>query len=163
MSKSVSLRAPTTSDLPALLALNNAHAAELGALSPEAFAHLVAMSFRTRMTEAADAFLVALEQGAPYDSPNYRRFSERFERFTYIDRVAVAASARKKGLGRALYEDLIAAAVAAGHDILACEVNFDPPNPVSDAFHAHFGFEEIGRARLPERGKAVRYLILALR
>ena len=45
----------------------------------------------------------------------------------------------------------------------ACEVNCDPPNPVSDAFHAALGFREIGRARIVERSKTVRYLILPLR
>jgi len=96
------LRAPTPSDLPALLALNNAHATELGALSGEALAHLVDISFRTRMTDGADAFVIALQQGAKYESPNYRWFAERFTRFAYIDRVVVAASARKAGVGRAL-------------------------------------------------------------
>ena len=44
--------------------------------------------------------------------------------------------------------------------ILCCEVNIDPPNPVSDAFHAFFGFVEVGWAFLPDRGKSVRYLEL---
>jgi predicted GNAT superfamily acetyltransferase len=141
-----------------MLALNNAHAAELGALTPEALSHLVDVSFRTRVADAGDAFIIALEQGADYQSPNYRWFSERFPRFAYIDRVAVAPSARKKGIGRAFYFDLIEAALRAGHDILACEVNSDPPNPVSDAFHVALGFQEIGHARIVERGKTVRYL-----
>jgi predicted GNAT superfamily acetyltransferase len=157
------LRASTSSDLPLMLALNNAHAAELGALTPDALSRLVDISFRTRVADNCDAFVIALEQGADYTSPNYRWFSERFPRFAYIDRVAVAASARKKGLGRAFYCDLIEAAQDAGHDILACEVNCDPPNPVSDAFHAALGFREIGRARIVERSKTVRYLILPLR
>lgn len=68
-------------------------------------------------------------------------------------------AARKKGLGRALYDDLTGAARADGHVVLACEVNYEPPNPVSDAFHTAQGFQEIGRGRLPDRGKAVRYLV----
>jgi predicted GNAT superfamily acetyltransferase len=156
------LRAPLPVELPSILALNNAHAAELGALSPEALAQLVTASFRTRVTGAADAFIIALEQGANYDSPNYRWFSERFTRFAYIDRVAVAVSARKRGIARAFYLDLIEAALRADHVVLACEVNSDPPNPVSDAFHASLGFQEIGRARISERNKSVRYLVRPL-
>lgn len=156
------LREPERSELDALLALNNAHAREVGGLTMGGFAHLVAVSFRTRATSSLDAFLIALEQGADYGSPNYLWFSERFDRFAYIDRIAVAESARRKGFARTLYGDLIDAAIAAGHETLACEVNFDPPNPVSDAFHAAFGFREIGRARLPDRGKSVRYLVLPL-
>jgi predicted GNAT superfamily acetyltransferase len=157
------LREPTSSDLAPLLALNNAHAAELGALTAEQFAHLVGISFRTRINDTAEAFLIALEQGADYASPNYLWFSERFDRFAYIDRVAVAASARRQGLARAFYLDLIDAALAHGHEVLTCEVNSDPPNPVSDAFHAALGFTEIGRARIAERGKTVRYLVKPLR
>jgi predicted GNAT superfamily acetyltransferase len=33
-----------------------------------------------------------------------------------------------------------------------------PPNPASDAFHAKFGFAEVGRAASPDGNKAVRYL-----
>jgi predicted GNAT superfamily acetyltransferase len=54
------------------------------------------------------------------------------------------------------------AARAAGYAHVCCEVNIDPPNPGSDAFHANMGFEEIGRAFLPERGKTVRYLMRTL-
>lgn len=153
------LRAPTTQDHASILALNNAHLRELGELNARSLGRLLEIAFHARVIGEGDAFLIALEQGAPYDSPNYRWFSERFARFAYIDRVAVAASARKRGLARQLYEDLIAAAARAGHAQLACEVNYDPPNPGSDAFHEALGFHEIGRATLPERGKSVRYLL----
>ena len=158
--EAIPLRAPRSEDFAAILALNNAHAAELGALTLAELERLIEISFRTRVAESADAFLIAFEQGADYESPNYRWFSARFERFAYVDRVAVAATARKKGLGRLLYRDIIDAAICAGHTRLCCEVNTAPPNPVSDAFHAALGFKEIGRAVIPERGKAVRYLEL---
>ena len=45
----------------------------------------------------------------------------------------------------------------AGHTALVCEVNLEPPNPVSDAFHASLGFTELGRGS-PTPGKVVRYL-----
>jgi predicted GNAT superfamily acetyltransferase len=37
-------------------------------------------------------------------------------------------------------------------------VNYEPPNPASEAFHTRLGFVEVGRATLPDRGKSVRYL-----
>jgi predicted GNAT superfamily acetyltransferase len=46
--------------------------------------------------------------------------------------------------------------------VVCCEVNSDPPNPLSDAFHAALGFREVGRAFLPDRGKSVRYLELGV-
>jgi len=153
---------PGPGDLEALLALSNAHEKEIGSFSKAAFAELVALSFRARMTEERDAFLIALSGRAPADAPNFRWFAARFDRFVYIDRVVVAERSRKRGLGRLLYCDLMTAARDAGHTRLCCEVNIDPPNPGSDAFHASLGFGEIGSAYLPARGKTVRYLMRAL-
>jgi hypothetical protein len=42
--------------------------------------------------------------------------------------------------------------------MIGCEVNSDPPNPASDAFHERLGFAEVGRAALPGGTKLVRYL-----
>ncbi len=153
---------PDEGDLEAMLALNNAHEREVGLSTTRAFADLIAMSFRTRVTPDGDAFLIALAERAPEVAPNYRWFAERFDGFVYIDRVMVAERARRKGYGRLLYHDLLLAAAKAGYDLVCCEINTDPPNPVSDAFHASFGFEEVGRAFLPDRGKSVRYLVLRI-
>jgi predicted GNAT superfamily acetyltransferase len=46
-----------------------------------------------------------------------------------------------------------------GHSHFACEVNVRPPNPTSDAFHASFGFTEIGTATIDDSAKTVRYLL----
>lgn len=131
---------------------------ELSPLTPEAFARLAGMAFHARQIGEADAFLIALDQDAAYDNPNFRWMRSRFERFVYVDRVVVAQKARHRGLAGALYEDLFAAALAAGHTRITCEVNSEPPNTPSDAFHAGLGFSEIGGAVLPGHGKTVRYL-----
>lgn len=158
----VALRAPSRRDLETLRALSNAHDREVGTIGRHAFEELVDMSFRTRMTEMKDAFLVALAGRAPTVAPNYRWFAARLDDFVYVDRVVVAQSARQRGLGRLLYCDLMEAAARAGYRRVCCEVNLDPPNPASDAFHAALGFAEIGRAFLPDRKKTVRYLTLEL-
>jgi predicted GNAT superfamily acetyltransferase len=142
----------------ALLALNNAHAVELSPLTADAFARLTGMAFHARQVGEADAFLIALDQDAGYDNPNFRWMHRRFERFVYVDRVVVAPEARGRGLAGALYADLFTAAEAAGHTRIVCEVNSDPPNPASDAFHARLGFAEVGAATLPGGAKTVRYL-----
>src|SRR5947207_9543202 len=68
------LVAPGPDDLDALLALSNAHEEEIGRFSRAAFAELVALSFRTRMTAERDAFLIVLSKFAPEDAPNHRWF-----------------------------------------------------------------------------------------
>jgi predicted GNAT superfamily acetyltransferase len=144
-------------DLPAVLALNTLHAAELSLLAPERLAELVAQAFRARRVGEVDAFLIAFDQDAAYDSPNFLWFRARHTRFVYVDRIAVASSARGRGLARRLYEDLFAAAELAGHNVVTCEVNAEPPNPASDAFHAALGFREVGHAAIHGGAKTVRY------
>ncbi|MBR1126201.1 GNAT family N-acetyltransferase [Bradyrhizobium lablabi] len=150
--------APGTSLGATILALNNAHAEELSWLAPERLQHLAANAFLVRRTGEVDAFLLAFDQDAPYDSPNFLWFRARFPRFVYVDRIVVAAAARGRGLARALYRDLFEQAVTAGHARVVCEVNSRPPNPESDAFHAALGFVETGRASIHDDSKEVRYL-----
>lgn len=147
---------------PAILALNNAHAVELSWLEPARLTTLVDRAFHARRIGAAEAFLLAFDQDADYDSPNYLWFRARYPRFVYIDRVAVTATARGRGHARRLYADLIAAAQSAGHSMVVCEVNSAPPNPASDAFHAALGFTEVGQAEIHGGSKTVRYLMLTV-
>src|ERR1035437_3192279 len=129
-----------------LLALNNAHARELSWLEPERLQHLVEQAFLARRIGDLDAFLLAFDQDAQYDSPNFLWFCARYPRFVYVDRIVVASSARGRGCARRLYRDLFEYAVRAGHERVVCEVNISPPNPASDAFHAALGFVEVGTA-----------------
>ena len=142
----------------ALLTLNNTHAVELSWLEAERLRHLVAEAFLARRIGDADALLLAFDQEADYDSPNFLWFRSRFRRFVYVDRVVVAPQARGRGHARRLYHDLFDHAVRAGHDRVGCEVNSNPPNPGSDAFHAALGFTAIGTGA-GHGGKTVRYLV----
>ena len=138
-----------------LFALNEAHAEELSRLPQEALSRLIAQAFLA-LRAGDHAFLIALDEGADTASENFWWFRARFARFVYVDRVAVSPEARGRGLARAMYEALIRHARAAGHERIVAEVNEDPPNPASDAFHLAMGFTVIGAARLAN-GKAVRY------
>jgi uncharacterized protein len=140
-----------------LLALNNAHAQELSWLEPERFIHLLRNAFLARSIGHADAFLLAFDQDADYDSPNFLWFRRLYSRFVYVDRVVVAPAARGRGHGRRLYCDLFQHASAAGHKRVVCEVNADPPNPASDAFHAALGFQQVGQSAARHGSKTVRY------
>ncbi|MEL7137862.1 MAG: GNAT family N-acetyltransferase [Pseudomonadota bacterium] len=146
----------------ALRALNNANAEATSHLEPDDWEGLVAQSFLALAPATADALLIAMAPEAAYQSPNYHWFSERYQRFLYVDRIVVAASARGKGYARALYAALAEAAKEAGQERIVCEVNRVPPNPGSDAFHDRLGFIEVGRAHPYGDRKLVRYLSLEL-
>ncbi|WP_286830651.1 MULTISPECIES: GNAT family N-acetyltransferase [Kordiimonas] len=144
-----------------ILALNEAHVRETSHLGPEEYQAMVAGAFYACGVAPAKAFLIAFDETADYTSPNFLWFQSRYPSFAYIDRVITAESARGQGLARALYEDLFARARAAGKPAIACEVNIDPPNPGSDAFHARMGFAEVGTGVL-KNGKLVRYMVKTL-
>ena len=145
-------------DLDWTHALNEGHAVELSSLSRADFAAHVAKARVALVVEDQAAFLLAYDQHADYDSPNFLWFRERLPQFLYVDRVVVSPSHRRKGLAKDLYDRLFAVARAQGQRRIVCEVNADPPNPASDAFHEALGFEVMGRAELEERGKTVTYL-----
>lgn len=148
--------------LAAVLALNNRHARELSLLDAARLEHLVGQAYMALRVGEGDAFLLAFDERADYDSTNYLWFRARYPRFAYVDRVVVAAHARGRGLARRFYEALFDRARADGHSLVACEVNLDPPNPESDAFHAAMGFEEAGSAEIYGGERTVRYLIRPL-
>ncbi len=147
----------------AILALNNAHEAELSCLDESRLRALLRQTVYARRIGTVEAFLLALdERAAEYDSPNYLWFRSRYPRFVYVDRVVVDASTRGRGHARRLYADLIEQVTGMGHDLIVCEVNSDPPNPASESFHASRGFTEVGAATIHGGKKRVRYLALLI-
>jgi uncharacterized protein len=150
-------------DQAAILALNEAHAVETSSLTPAMLEALLAQAFHVGLAaRGRDAFLIALDQDAISSSPNFQWFKSRYKRFVYVDRVIVAPARRGRGLARGLYEELFAAAAAAGQRLIGCEVNVEPPNPASDELHEALGFSEIGRGTLAGGEKVVRYLMKEL-
>ena len=152
------IRPATAADFPAILALNEASVAVLAPMDLARLGELHAGASHHRVAEENGtvlAFLLVFSEGARYDSPNYLWFSARYPRFLYIDRVVVSADARGRGIGPALYRDLIAVARTRGVEMLCCEYDIAPPNPASARFHAGFGFREVGQQRVAGGKKAV--------
>jgi uncharacterized protein len=153
----------TAGDADRILDLNNAHAVETSSLDLSAAEHLLAMCFYAKgIGLGARGFLLALDQDAAYDNQNFDWFRARFERFVYIDRIIVAKDARGQGFARLMYEDLFAEAKAAGYDRVVCEVNIDPPNKGSLAFHRSMEFVALADVVLKGGSKCVRYLVKEL-
>lgn len=145
------LRDATSDDAPAVLALNESFVAVLSPLDRQRLEHLAGQAAVYRVLEREGqilAFLLAMREGADYDSPNYRWFAVRHRCFLYIDRIVVAAQARGARLGELLYRDALAHARAGQVPSLVCEFDIAPPNPASERFHARLGFREVGRQAL---------------
>ena len=144
--------------LQRVLVLNEASSEATSPLDRPELEEIVAESrYACGIGAPLDAFLIVMDQNAIYESVNFAWFKERRKRFLYIDRIVIAEKARGSGLGRALYNDLFNFARANGYDRVCCEVNLDPPNPVSDGFHKALDFEEVGRAVINDGKKTVRY------
>lgn len=141
------------------LALNNFYAADLSWLEEAELDHLLAQAFVALKVGEVEALLLTLDQDADYGSPNFLWFRERYARFVYVDRIVTDERTRGRGHARRLYQHLFELARAAGHTVVTCEVNSDPPNPTSDAFHAALGFREVGGAAILGGAKTVRYYI----
>jgi len=140
-----------------VLRLNQAHATELSELDEPSLRRLIDGAFFASVVNDGEAFIIAFDQDAAYDSPNFRWFHDRYRRFVYVDRIAVDGGARGRGLAHRMYRSLFERASELGHSTILCEVNLRPANRASDAFHSAYGFEEVGRAAFPG-GKIVRYL-----
>ena len=141
------IRPAEAGDFAAILALNVAWVHYSSPLDEAALGDLHAQAAYHRVAEVDRCivgFLLAVGPGQGYESPNYRWFAARSDDFLYIDRVVVAGGHQGTGVGGALYDDVTAWAARHGFGRLVCEVNVEPANPVSDAFHERFGFVEVG-------------------
>lgn len=161
------MRAYEPADAEAVLAINAECVPEVGEMTAESLAFFVEHASFMVVEEGDDGevigFLVGLDETASgYWSNNYRWFSDRHESFAYVDRIALTASARGKGLGPAFYRAFEAWAFGHGKPHLVAEVNTIPDNPHSHHFHASFGFAEVGRANPYGGGEEVAYYQKAL-
>jgi len=159
------IRDVVNTDYEQILALNAESVHFLSPLDMTRLENLAALTVYQRVIEAngkIGAFLLAFPEGTNYDSVNYQWFAERFQHFLYIDRIVVAMSLHRIGLGKRLYEDLILFARQRGIDQICCEFYVDPPNEVSKAFHARFGFYEVGQQSVMNGSKLVSLQMLTL-
>lgn len=95
-------------------------------------------------------FVLTFPPGTDYDSPYYRRFAAEFDEFCYLDRIVIDEPYRRLGLGALTYTAL---EEPLGDIPMVLEVNVDPPNVASLAFHAGRGYAEVSRMGKP--GKQV--------
>jgi uncharacterized protein len=151
MRRSAEIRDATLTDFPAILALNAESVRFLSPLDAGRLAELHQQASYHRVIDSPDGvagFMLAFADNAIYSSPNYGWFAARYRGFVYIDRVVVAATARKQGIARMLYEDVWEHAKRIGAATITCEIDVLPPNPESLSFHERLGFLEVGQQQV---------------
>jgi predicted GNAT superfamily acetyltransferase len=137
----------TPADIPRLVELNDTASPAVPITSETEMASLLATAGFTLAARDGDTligFVIGMRAGADYASENYRFFDARSSDFLYVDRIVIDGSRRGAGTGRALYEAVFELARSGELREVTCEVNLDPPNPESLAFHARLGFERVG-------------------
>jgi predicted GNAT superfamily acetyltransferase len=149
----VAIRPIESTDLGRILEINEANVPEVGSVDADRMSMLLGMSpiaLAVEVDATIVGFCLVLASDAPYDSVNYRWFTQRYDDFMYLDRVAFDAAAQGRGLGTLLYAEVDRRMVeSGGANHLALEVNVDPPNEPSLAFHARRGFAEVGQQDTP--------------
>jgi uncharacterized protein len=140
-------------DLDAVLAINEANVPEVGSITMERLEFLVvesACSLVVDVDGTVAGFCIVIGVDSTYDSVNYRWFMDRYTDAMYLDRVAFTADSRGQGLGTALYgavHEFVRG--VPGMNRWTLEVNADPPNVPSLAFHRARGFVEVDRQHTP--------------
>jgi uncharacterized protein len=159
----VLLRPVRLADLPRIVELNDAAAPAVPVTARADMERLLGMSSLALAAVGPDdlvhGFVVAFDPGSAYESENYRFFEERATAHVYVDRIVVDASARGSGLGRLLYGSVFERARTTGRAEVTCEVNLEPPNPESLAFHERMGFRKV--AEQSTKGGTIRVALLA--
>ena len=144
-------------DIAQILRLNQESVECLSPLDASALDELIELSALALVAESQDSdsaeiwgFVLALVAEAEYASPNYQWFRKEYRDFLYVDRIVVSAEHRTKGVARRIYDYLLGWASEQGLSSLVAEINIQPKNPESLAFHKSFGFAEVGQLRLAE-------------
>lgn len=153
------IRSVQPADFSILMTLNNSNTPNVNSLQPRQVEWLAKVACHLPVAFAKGqlaGFLVALPRGLQYESLNYQYFTQRYQEFTYIDRVVVAAAHRRQGLAEQLYQHLFDSVASR---LVACEVNIDPPNPASLAFHEKLGFTPVGKQFTEGGSKQVSLMI----
>jgi uncharacterized protein len=145
-----------------ILNLSALHEEETSSLTHHTLTTMLGNAFHCSAPNMGrDGYLIAFDQDADYGSVNFLWFKSQYQSFVYIDRVVVAQHARGQGLARKLYTELFHKAQDEGHDKIVCEINVDPPNPSSFAFHTAVGFQEIEQIKIGPK-KTVSYQLFQL-
>ena len=143
------VRALAVADWEGVLRINAESLPGVACLDRHELERLLSMPNEHLAIEGPDGglggYLLAFRNDAPYDGEEFLTFAKSAsESFIYIDQLAIETSYRQAGLGSILYEALELRAKNSLVARLCCEINLEPPNPTSLAFHRAKGFTQSG-------------------
>lgn len=139
------LRPITDADLAAVLALNEQHVELLAPLDEPRLRALLREAETAHVIDLEGAFagfVITFAAGSAYDGENFAWFTEHFDDFCYLDRVVIHEDYRRRGLASQVYDQLEG---TCGRAVFTLEVNLDPPNEPSLAFHRRRGYVAVGQ------------------
>lgn len=154
------VRETCRTDFSSILRINRESVPNVSELDADEFSLLLDLCEYSKVVEVDGeiaGYIFALGKGMDYDGEEYNWFrSQSSEDFLYIDQIAIDREWQGRGCGKILYADLENYAVRSRRPTLVCEVNCEPLNQVSMAFHERLGFKEL--SRMETRGVLVSLL-----
>ncbi|WP_129648070.1 GNAT family N-acetyltransferase [Peristeroidobacter agariperforans] len=145
----LTVRTATERDLDAIILVNEAGRPHVASLDHRELQRLHSLGAQLFVAESSRAsvrgYLIAFSHLHDYDAEEFQALRRRIDcSFLYIDQVAVHPDVRRAGGGLLLYEAAHRFARIHNLEKLCCEVNLEPPNPRSLAFHEKAGFSPLG-------------------
>jgi uncharacterized protein len=140
------LRPIAEADLDAVVALNERHVELTAPMDRARLVELVAAAEHADVIDVDGSFagfVITFAVGASYDGAHFASFAERYDDYCYLDRIVIHEDFQRRGLGTFAYDELEG---SCGRPVFALEVNLDPPNEPSLAFHRARGFTEVGQS-----------------
>lgn len=134
------------SDLQSIWHINEEGLPGTGKVSQEEIKSLLdysSLAVGAYLNEKLLGFVICLPPRTGYRSLNYAWFNQRYEKFLYVDRIAVKSEYQNRNIGSNLYNYVKKWSKRIEVPVTA-EVNIYPPNPGSMRFHIRHGFEQVG-------------------
>jgi len=147
------VRPLTPHDIPAVLDINRVGAPGVTFLTADEIDHMKSQGFHFWVIEDIAGVILGYLSACQYpENPDtseyqgeaYLALQDVIQGpFLYVDQIAIRASNRRQGLAKILYRKAGDWALQCQLPILACEVNVQPPNPVSTALHQSLEFKPL--------------------
>lgn len=141
----VTVRPITEDDLTEIIPANNAEIPAVSLLDEDKLTTIIDAAETAVVAEVDDevaGFVFGLPSGLEdFDSANYQWFEDHLDDYVYIERIVVLPGNQGLGIGRTLYDHVVDNSDA---PVLVSEVNTNPRNDGSLAFHDRYGFSSIG-------------------